>query len=109
MAAREGQGLQIAVIIFAMLTIILAITTYIFYAQSQTADKERQAAVAQAGEKQAQNNKLLYKVTAYQYVLGRHNDPTQVTALAGAAGGDEEVDLLLKDFESDKALVGSHV
>jgi hypothetical protein len=29
--------LQIAVIIFAMLTIILAITTYIFYAQSQTA------------------------------------------------------------------------
>ena len=41
MAGREGQGLQIAVIIFAMLTIILAITTYIFYSQAQTAQKAK--------------------------------------------------------------------
>ena len=46
MAAREGQGLQIAVIIFAMLTIILAITTYIFYAQYQTTAKDAEAARA---------------------------------------------------------------
>jgi hypothetical protein len=109
MAAREGQGLQIAVIIFAMLTIILAITTYIFYAQSQSADKARQDAVAQANEQKSLNSKLLYRVTAYQYVLGKQNDLAQVTSLAGAAGGDAEVDTLLKEFESDKALVGSHV
>ena len=42
MAQRDGQGLQIAVIIFAMLTIVLAITTYIFYAQSQSAYQELQ-------------------------------------------------------------------
>ena len=46
---REGQGLQIAVIIFAMLTIILAVTTYIFYAQGQTAMKEKDEAQARAG------------------------------------------------------------
>ena len=41
MAQRgEGQGLQIAVISFAMLTIILAITTYVFYAQSASASKD---------------------------------------------------------------------
>ena len=59
MAAREGQGLQIAVIIFAMLTIILAITTYIFYASAATAKKERESAVAQAGQKQMEINKLV--------------------------------------------------
>lgn len=31
MAARENQGLQIALIIFVMLTIILSVTTYIFF------------------------------------------------------------------------------
>jgi hypothetical protein len=31
MAARENQGLQIALIVFVMLTIILSVTTFIFY------------------------------------------------------------------------------
>jgi len=31
MAARENQGLQIALIIFVMLTIVLSVTTYIFF------------------------------------------------------------------------------
>ena len=31
MAARENQGLQIALIIFVMLTIILSVTTFLFY------------------------------------------------------------------------------
>ena len=29
--ARENQGLQIALIIFVMLTIVLGVTTFIFY------------------------------------------------------------------------------
>jgi hypothetical protein len=109
MAAREGQGLQIAVIIFAMLTIILAITTYVFYAQADSADKERQAALKQASDEKALNNKYLYRLRAFEYVLGKQSDLAQVTSLAAAAGGDQDVDTLLKEFESDKALVGSHV
>ncbi len=35
MARRESQGLQITLIIFVMLTVILAVTTYIFWSQSE--------------------------------------------------------------------------
>jgi len=43
MAARENQGLQIALIIFVVLTIILTVTTYMFFSNYQ---QERAAAAA---------------------------------------------------------------
>src|SRR6478672_8843186 len=108
MAQRgEGQGLQIAVISFAMLTIILAITTYVFYAQSASASKDVEAKTKQLNDKQTENNKLLYRATAMQYVLGL-GDVTkeQVDIAKSKAGGDAEVTRILGDFDSDMALVG---
>ena len=70
MAQREGQGLQIAVICFAMLTIILAITTYIFYAQSATSSKDLEANRKSLAEQQLQNNKLMHRVLAMKHALG---------------------------------------
>jgi len=109
MAQRgEGQGLQIAVISFAMLTIILAITTYVFYAQSASASKDVEAKTKQLNDKQTENNKLLYRATAMQYVLGL-GDVTkeQVDIAKSTAGGDDaEVTRILGDFDSDMALVG---
>ncbi len=40
--ARENQGLQIALIVFVMLTIILGVTSYLFFKQYQTAWAEAQ-------------------------------------------------------------------
>lgn len=40
MASRENQGLQIALILFVMVTIGLAVTTFVFYKKSQEAIKE---------------------------------------------------------------------
>ncbi|MEZ6118232.1 MAG: hypothetical protein R3C28_16910 [Pirellulaceae bacterium] len=34
MARRENQGLQIALIILVMLTVLLAVTTYLFYSRT---------------------------------------------------------------------------
>ncbi|MEX2174531.1 MAG: hypothetical protein WD872_09225 [Pirellulaceae bacterium] len=107
MAAREGQGLQIAVIIFAMLTIMLAITTYIFYAQSQTAAGERDAAVAKAQSTQAQNNKQTYQLLAFEHVMGGATEGQVKAAEAGAGGEDEKVAKLMDEFKSDMALIGT--
>jgi type III secretory pathway component EscV len=46
--ARENQGLQIALIIFVMLTIILGVTTFIFVRQYQEADQKAEAKTAEA-------------------------------------------------------------
>ncbi len=50
MAARENQGLQIALIIFVMLTIILSVTTYIFFDNYKKAIGEKNDAIAKAKE-----------------------------------------------------------
>jgi hypothetical protein len=108
MAAREGQGLQIAVIIFAMLTIGLAITTYMFYAQAATAQKEREAARTAKAQTDLENNKYLYRMRAMQHVLGLKNVTMQEVDLQkGKAGGDDpEVQEILTQFNSDMAAVG---
>ena len=71
MAARENQGLQIALIIFVMLTMILAVTTYLFFHNLQeeqiTSKKvagEKDAAIAQA-TKEVGNEEKLKKMLGY--------------------------------------------
>ena len=52
MARRESQGLQITLIIFVMLTVVLAVTTYIFWSRSENLSQERPT--LQNGERDAQ-------------------------------------------------------
>src|SRR5213078_107033 len=112
MAQREGQGLQIAVIIFAMLTIVLAITTYIFYAQSQSAYQERDKKAAELSEERGTNGKLMYRVQALKFVLGMPNVTKQDIELAktrAANVADPEVDEIMTNFDADMAQVGDQV
>jgi len=52
--ARENQGLQIALIVFVMLTLILGVTTFMFYRQSDEAKQKEAAAIkAESDAKQA--------------------------------------------------------
>jgi hypothetical protein len=108
-AKREGQGLQIAVITFAMLTIILAITTYVFYAQSVTAQKDLDAKTKAVSEQQNINNKLMFREKALKYVLGAGTATKEEMDLAKstAGGEDEEVKTLLDNYNQDVALVES--
>ena len=46
MAARENQGLQIALIIFVMLTIVLIVTTFLFFRNYQEAQEKNKALTA---------------------------------------------------------------
>ena len=63
--ARENQGLQIALIIFVMLTIILGVTTYLFFRQYEEADikaknneAERNKAAMQARDNEGYMDEL---------------------------------------------------
>lgn len=51
MAARENQGLQIALIIFVMLTIVLIVTTYLFFTRFQE-EREKSKALTSENAKQ---------------------------------------------------------
>ncbi len=48
--ARENQGLQIALIIFVMLTLALSVTTYLFFSQYQESAEEARKARGERDE-----------------------------------------------------------
>ena len=50
--ARENQGLQIALIIFVMLTIILGVTTYLFFRQLRRGRQQGHTSQADANDQE---------------------------------------------------------
>jgi hypothetical protein len=111
MAQRgEGQGLQIAVISFAILAIVLAGTAYFFFSSAQSAQKELEASKKRGTDLQQQIDKLMYRVAASNYVLGLEGvAKPDVEVAKSKAGDDPKVKELLDSFESDVALVGDQV
>jgi len=108
MAAREGQGMKIATIIFAFLTIVLATTTFMFYAQSQTAYKEKTDALNAKQQSDQENSKLKYRMTAMNYVLGLKGVTKQELEVAKGIAGGEDADAteILASFDADMVLLG---
>ncbi|MCL6508230.1 MAG: hypothetical protein K6T59_14530, partial [Bryobacteraceae bacterium] len=98
-------------IVFAMLTILLAITTYVFFAQSQTASKDAEAKAKQLADEQTANRKLLFREAAAKYALGLPEATLQDVEQAKAnAGGDDPVAKQILDmFTEDAALVGDQL
>lgn len=70
--ARENQGLQIALIVFVMLTIILGVTTFIFYRQYEETDQKARTAQDDAAKQR----------TAAQNVQGENNELKKLMGFA---------------------------
>ena len=94
MAKSEHQGLQIALILFVMITVVLAITTFVYYRQSEesakAADdskKKMEAATTRANDFQARVDYVLH-------ILG-------VIPLAEA-----DVEQLKQSFAADEKMKG---
>ena len=107
MASREGQGMQIAVILFALITVVLAITTYIFYAEANKLSGE----LAQEKDRATKNEKgqqlANYKLTAIMYTMGMKDwrDVEAAKTQAGVAQ-DDDVEKWLKQYRADMQIVG---
>jgi hypothetical protein len=108
MASREGQGMQIAVILFAILTVLLAVTTYIYYAASETKEKERaNAKAAEEAATKAQMN-VNYEAAALKYMMGFAKKEDVDAAKSRAGGGENtEVNGWLAQFYKDMELFGA--
>lgn len=94
MAKSEHQGLQIALILFVMVTVVLAITTFVYYRQSEEsanvaedAKKKMDAATTRANDFQARFDYVLH-------ILG-------VVPLA-----DADVEQLKQSFSADEKMKG---
>jgi hypothetical protein len=70
MANRESQGLQISLILFVMVSVVLAVMTFVFYRSSQEANKTASAAQASAQSMVKSLGDENFKVQYLQHILG---------------------------------------
>ncbi len=108
-APRESQGLQIAVIIFAVLTIILAVTTYIFYAQSEDNLTKKSDAEATTRTAKADADKMRYRAQVLQHVIGIGGVDRASVNVPPAGVVDDVAAGVLKKFDEDMAMYGGQV
>jgi hypothetical protein len=100
MARSESQGLQVAVILFTMLTVGLAISTYMYYAASETAAKKLADAEDRAKKAQDQLLKQSYKVKVYEYIQGASEaSEPEIANLKETTGGDATAEKALADYK----------
>ncbi|HVX14320.1 MAG TPA: hypothetical protein VHC22_24250 [Pirellulales bacterium] len=70
MASGENQGLQIALIIFVMLTILLSVTTFMFFREYQEADERSRKDQADATKAAQQMREAVTDAEALKKVIG---------------------------------------
>lgn len=70
MASSENQGLQIALIIFVMLTILLSVTTFMFFREYQEADERSRTDKADATKASQELRKTVEELEAVKEVIG---------------------------------------
>lgn len=108
MAKSEHQGLQIALILFVMITVVLAITTFVYYKQSEEsakvaddAKKKMEAATTRANDFQARVDYVLH-------ILGQVPRPeAEVEVLKQAFAADPQMSNVVSEFDKFISTVGS--
>jgi len=103
--------MQIAVILFAILTVLLAVTTYIYYAASETKEKERAAAKAAEETATKAQMKANHQATALKFMLGIVKTRKEVEDAKIRAGGAEDPDVIawMAQYDKDMAQFGAAV
>jgi hypothetical protein len=82
--ARENQGFQIALIVFVMLTIVLCVTTFLFYKQSDDADRLAKDYAKQKKDKEDELSKKDREFGDFKELVGFPRDDDFATILANS-------------------------
>lgn len=107
MAKRESQGLQIALILFVMITVVLAVTTFVFYRKA-----EQMAGEVDAAEKQAQQaNDLADQENFFnqylKHIVGAKTlSEAELNVIVPSVEGDEEMATVHASYQQDIATYG---
>ncbi|MBC8350510.1 MAG: hypothetical protein H8E66_00895 [Planctomycetes bacterium] len=107
MAKRESQGLQIALILFVMITVVLAVTTFVFFRKA-----EQMTAEVDAAEQERDNAKDFGETQSYwnqyfMHVLGaKPLDPAALDIVLQSVEGDEAMAAVHASYVSDVKTYG---
>ena len=88
--ARETTAYQIGLIVSIVLTIILGVTTFIFYKAEEEAVKSRNVAITEKDEFEEKTKEIQAKINTLKSVVGKQSDPA------------DPVETIMTEFEADQ-------
>ncbi len=109
MASRESQGLQVALILFVMVTVVLAVTTYLYFSAAERESQKAEAAESRARQADETVNSLEFQNQIFRHVLGyemRNRDELDSIVQALQDTTREDMQEVLGDFERDMRVYG---
>ncbi len=101
MAARENQGLQIALIVCAMLTVALAVTSFVFYNSSKEESIKAAGAAKDAMASKETLTKAVDEMTQLKQLMGYPATADAPTALANFKKDVEQYAASMRESEQN--------
>ena len=105
MSSRENQGIQIALIIFVIITVVLCVFTYFFYSQGESRGKQLAQLEAKNRTLTNANNLLDSKVQHLAFYIGQ-SDLSRTELEDAGLPSDENLDKWKAKFEKDMKMYG---
>lgn len=107
MAKRESQGLQIALILFVMITVVLAVTTWVFFrkaeenlAKAKSAEDAKKTAEALVDQQSFWNS-------YFKHIVGSKTlSEAELNVVVPSVEGDEEMAAVHASYQQDIATYG---
>ncbi len=107
MASRESQGLQIALILFVMVTVVLAVTTYLYFRKAEEKVRQARAAAAEAKQAKDASMQLQFENQVMKHVLGYDmKTQAELDTIKQSLGGNKDMEKVLAGFDQDMAMYG---
>ena len=110
MASRENQSLHVALILLVIVTVILLVTTYLFWSKSVSEYNRAETAQKNLQTKTQDANKALFKVQTLKYMIsGGAKTLKQIKddfANIPGVADDAELNEMIKKFQENMLLFG---
>ena len=107
MAKRESQGLQIALILFVMITVVLAVTTFVFFRKAEQMAGEVAAAKKAKATSDDLVNQQSFWNSYFKHIVGSKTlSEAELNVILPSVEGDEEMNAVHASAQQDFATYG---
>jgi hypothetical protein len=108
MAARESQGLQVALILFVMVTVVLAVTTYLYFRRAEENVQRYLAKAEEAKREKDTTMKLQFENQILKHILGyERKTEAELTSIKQGLGGNKQIEQIVSDYDKHMKMYGA--
>jgi hypothetical protein len=107
MASRESTGLQVALILFVIMTVVLGVTTYLYFRKTEEKIAEADQVSSELTKVKASRDKALFQIQFLHHIIGHDRlDGQKLESLLTELQADTGVMQIEQNYNNDVAMYG---